>query len=91
MSRFMLLLGLSLALAAPQAARAGTPDPAIKAQLDQLSFSTRRYTNRPAVELAKTLASYLFDDEDAMIRLDMSEFQERHSVARLIGARKPMW
>jgi ATP-dependent Clp protease ATP-binding subunit ClpC len=37
-------------------------------------------------ELAKTLAEYLFDDEDAMIRLDMSEFQERHTVSRLIGA-----
>jgi ATP-dependent Clp protease ATP-binding subunit ClpC len=37
-------------------------------------------------ELAKTLAEYLFDDEDAMIRLDMSEFQERHTVSRLIGS-----
>ncbi len=37
-------------------------------------------------ELAKTLAEYLFDDEDAMIRMDMSEFQERHTVSRLIGA-----
>ncbi|MGH2609957.1 MAG: ATP-dependent Clp protease ATP-binding subunit, partial [Tepidiformaceae bacterium] len=37
-------------------------------------------------ELAKTLAEYLFDDEDAIIRLDMSEFQERHTVSRLIGA-----
>jgi ATP-dependent Clp protease ATP-binding subunit ClpB len=37
-------------------------------------------------ELAKTLASYLFDDESAMTRIDMSEYQERHSVSRLIGA-----
>ncbi|MDT0607297.1 ATP-dependent chaperone ClpB [Croceitalea rosinachiae] len=37
-------------------------------------------------ELAKTLASYLFDDENAMTRIDMSEYQERHSVSRLIGA-----
>ncbi len=37
-------------------------------------------------ELAKTLASYLFDTEKALIRLDMSEFMEKHSVARLIGA-----
>jgi ATP-dependent Clp protease ATP-binding subunit ClpC len=37
-------------------------------------------------ELAKALAQFLFDDEDAMIRLDMSEFQERHTVSRLIGA-----
>ena len=37
-------------------------------------------------ELAKTLAAYLFDTEKAMLRLDMSEFMEKHSVARLIGA-----
>jgi ATP-dependent Clp protease ATP-binding subunit ClpB len=37
-------------------------------------------------ELARTLATFLFDSEQAMIRLDMSEFMEKHSVARLIGA-----
>ena len=37
-------------------------------------------------ELAKALAAFIFDDEDAMIRLDMSEFQERHTVSRLLGA-----
>jgi ATP-dependent Clp protease ATP-binding subunit ClpB len=37
-------------------------------------------------ELAKTLAEFLFDDEKAMIRIDMSEYGERHSVARLLGA-----
>ncbi|EJN04711.1 ATP-dependent chaperone ClpB, partial [Herbaspirillum sp. YR522] len=37
-------------------------------------------------ELCKTLASYLFDTEEAIIRIDMSEFMEKHSVARLIGA-----
>lgn len=37
-------------------------------------------------ELAKALAAYLFDDENAMTRIDMSEYQERHSVSRLIGA-----
>lgn len=37
-------------------------------------------------ELAKTLAAYLFDDENALTRIDMSEYQERHSVSRLIGA-----
>ena len=37
-------------------------------------------------ELAKALASYLFDDESAMTRIDMSEYQERHSVSRLVGA-----
>ncbi len=37
-------------------------------------------------ELARALAEFLFDDENAMIRLDMSEYQERHTVARMIGA-----
>ncbi|QCX00238.1 ATP-dependent chaperone ClpB [Aggregatimonas sangjinii] len=37
-------------------------------------------------ELTKTLAAYLFDDENAMTRIDMSEYQERHSVSRLVGA-----
>jgi ATP-dependent Clp protease ATP-binding subunit ClpB len=37
-------------------------------------------------ELTKALAEFMFDDENAMVRLDMSEFMERHSVARLIGA-----
>ena len=37
-------------------------------------------------ELAKALAEYLFDDENAMTRLDMSEYQERHAVSRLVGA-----
>ena len=37
-------------------------------------------------ELAKALAEFLFDDEDAMVRIDMSEYQERHTVSRLVGA-----
>ena len=37
-------------------------------------------------ELARTLAEYLFDDEDAMIRIDMSEYMESHAVSRLVGA-----
>ena len=37
-------------------------------------------------ELAKALASYLFNTEDAMVRLDMSEYMEKHSVSRLVGA-----
>jgi ATP-dependent Clp protease ATP-binding subunit ClpB len=37
-------------------------------------------------ELAKALASYLFDDDHAMVRIDMSEYGEKHSVARLVGA-----
>ncbi|HGO5814458.1 TPA: ATP-dependent chaperone ClpB [Mannheimia haemolytica] len=37
-------------------------------------------------ELSKTLANFLFDDPDAMVRIDMSEFMEKHSVSRLVGA-----
>ncbi|UQA52290.1 ATP-dependent chaperone ClpB [Vibrio sp. ED002] len=37
-------------------------------------------------ELCKTLASFMFDSEDALVRIDMSEFMEKHSVARLVGA-----
>ncbi len=37
-------------------------------------------------ELAKALAQFMFDDEDAMVRIDMSEYMERHAVSRLIGA-----
>ena len=37
-------------------------------------------------ELAKALAEYLFDDENMMTRIDMSEYQEKHSVSRLVGA-----
>ncbi len=42
-------------------------------------------------ELAKALASYLFDDEKMMIRIDMSEYMEKHSVSRLLGAPPAMW
>ena len=37
-------------------------------------------------ELARALAEFLFDDERAIVRLDMSEYMEKHSVARMIGA-----
>ncbi len=37
-------------------------------------------------ELCKSLANFMFDSEDAMVRIDMSEFMEKHSVARLVGA-----
>ena len=37
-------------------------------------------------ELCKTLANFMFDSDDAMVRIDMSEFMEKHSVARLVGA-----
>ncbi len=50
------------------------------------SFIVLGPTGVGKTELAKALAEFLFDDEDALIRLDMSEFQERHTVSRMIGA-----
>ena len=63
-------------------ARAGLKDP----RRPIGSFIFLGPTGVGKTELAKTLAAYLFDDEDALIRLDMSEYQERHSVSRLIGS-----
>ena len=62
--------------------RAGLQDP--KRPIG--SFIFLGTTGVGKTELAKTLASYLFNDESAMVRIDMSEFQERHSVSRLVGA-----
>ena len=45
-----------------------------------------RSTGVGKTELARALAEFLFDDEQAMVRIDMSEYMEKHSVARLIGA-----
>ncbi|WP_185857285.1 ATP-dependent chaperone ClpB [Blattabacterium cuenoti] len=50
------------------------------------SFLFMGSTGVGKTELAKTLAEYLFDDENNMIRIDMSEYQERHSISRFIGA-----
>lgn len=50
------------------------------------SFMLLGPTGVGKTELAKTLAAYLFDDEHAILRIDMSEYMEKHSVARLIGA-----
>ncbi|WP_185861235.1 ATP-dependent chaperone ClpB [Blattabacterium cuenoti] len=50
------------------------------------SFLFMGSTGVGKTELAKTLAEYLFDDENNMLRIDMSEYQERHSVSRFIGA-----
>lgn len=50
------------------------------------SFLFMGTTGVGKTELAKTLAQYLFDDENNMVRIDMSEYQESHSVSRLIGA-----
>ncbi len=63
-------------------ARAGLKDP--KRPIG--SFIFLGPTGVGKTELAKTLADYLFDDEEAMIRIDMSEYTERHTVSRLIGA-----
>ena len=50
------------------------------------SFISLGPTGVGKTELARSLASFLFDDEQAMVRIDMSEFMEKHAVARLIGA-----
>ncbi|HOM72294.1 MAG TPA: ATP-dependent chaperone ClpB, partial [Armatimonadota bacterium] len=63
-------------------ARAGLQDP----NRPIGSFIFLGPTGVGKTELARALAEFLFDDERAMIRLDMSEYQERHTVARLIGA-----
>jgi len=63
-------------------ARAGLQDP----NRPIGSFIFMGPTGVGKTELARALAEFLFDDEQAMIRIDMSEFMEKHSVARLIGA-----
>jgi ATP-dependent Clp protease ATP-binding subunit ClpB len=63
-------------------ARAGIQDP----NRPIGSFIFMGPTGVGKTETAKALAEFLFDDENAMVRIDMSEFMERHSVARLIGA-----
>ncbi len=63
-------------------ARAGLQDP----DRPIGSFIFLGPTGVGKTELAKALAQFLFDDDEAMIRVDMSEFMEKHSVARLIGA-----
>jgi ATP-dependent Clp protease ATP-binding subunit ClpB len=63
-------------------ARAGLQDPARPLG----SFIFLGPTGVGKTELAKALAEFLFDDERAMIRIDMSEYQEKHTVSRMIGA-----
>ncbi len=63
-------------------ARSGLADP----QRPIGSFLFLGPTGVGKTELARALASYLFDDERSLIRIDMSEYQERHAIARLIGA-----
>ncbi len=62
--------------------RAGLADP----NRPNASFLFLGPTGVGKTELCKALAEFLFDTEDAMVRIDMSEFMEKHSVARLIGA-----
>ncbi|MEU1547268.1 ATP-dependent chaperone ClpB [Nocardia sp. NPDC005745] len=63
-------------------ARAGVADP----NRPTGSFMFIGPTGVGKTELAKSLADFLFDDERAMVRIDMSEYSEKHSVARLVGA-----
>ncbi|HEY9670483.1 MAG TPA: ATP-dependent chaperone ClpB [Waterburya sp.] len=65
-----------------QRARAGLADP----NRPTASFIFLGPTGVGKTELAKALASYLFDTEDALVRIDMSEYMEKHAVSRLIGA-----
>jgi ATP-dependent Clp protease ATP-binding subunit ClpB len=67
---------------ADRRARAGVADPARPTG----SFLFLGPTGVGKTELAKALADFLFDDEHAIVRLDMSEYSEKHSVARLVGA-----
>jgi len=80
------VIGQDMALAAVAAAvrraRAGLQDP----NRPIGSFIFLGPTGVGKTELARALAEFLFDDESAMIRIDMSEYQERHTVSRLIGA-----
>ena len=73
---------LSAVSNAVRRARAGLQDPSRPIG----SFMFLGPTGVGKTELTKALASFLFDDEHAMVRIDMSEYMEKHSVARLIGA-----
>src|SRR5207302_1102393 len=68
--------------AAVRRARAGLQDP----NRPLGSFVFLGPTGVGKTELARALAEFLFDDERAMIRIDMSEYMEKHAVARMIGA-----
>jgi len=75
-------LGLTAARARRARSRAGLGDP----QRPIASFMFLGPTGVGKTELAKALAVYLFNTEDALVRLDMSEYMEKHSVSRLVGA-----
>jgi ATP-dependent Clp protease ATP-binding subunit ClpB len=73
---------LTAVAAAVRRARAGLKDP----NRPIGSFLFLGPTGVGKTELARALAEFLFDDEQAMIRIDMSEYQEKHTVSRLVGA-----
>ena len=73
---------VSAVSAAVRRARAGMNDP----RKPIGSFLFLGPTGVGKTELARALAEFLFDDENAMVRLDMSEYQEKHTVSRMIGA-----
>ncbi len=73
---------LTAVAAAVRRARAGLKDPGRPIG----SFLFLGPTGVGKTELARALAAFLFDDESAMIRIDMSEYQEKHTVSRLVGA-----
>ena len=73
---------VSAVSAAIRLARAGMKDP----QRPIGSFLFMGPTGVGKTELARALAKFMFDSEDAMVRLDMSEYMEKHSVSRLVGA-----
>ncbi|MCW8908516.1 MAG: ATP-dependent chaperone ClpB, partial [Sedimenticola sp.] len=74
--------GIAAVSNAIRRSRAGLSDP----RQPNGSFLFLGPTGVGKTELSKALADFLFDTEDAMVRIDMSEFMEKHSVARLIGA-----
>ena len=76
------VIGQDEAIEAVRRSRAGLQDP--KRPIG--SFIFLGTTGVGKTELAKALAEYLFDDESLMTRIDMSEYQEKHTVSRLIGA-----
>ncbi len=89
-SRWRRSLGAAWSASMPPWSRCPTPSGRARAGLNDENRPPGSLFLGPTgvgkTELTKALAEYLFDDEHAMVRIDMSEFMEKHSVARLIGA-----